>query len=190
MHAYSMVRALLRKPIFGEKMKAITLTLVSIILSSAIYANAPKAVLSWDTVHDDCRELAKKIKESKLPLKGLIVVSRGGMGPGLMLSHLLPMQNIQLVAVKSYSGKSRGNLELITHPEADKVGDGEGWLIVDDLLDSGKTVEYLQQQHFPKAQVAVVYVKPSGKKLIPDAIYVREFTQDTWIDFPWEVDPV
>ena len=47
-------------------------------------------------------------------------------------------------------------------PQADLMGDGTGILIVDDLVDSGKTLE-LVRSLYPKAHFATVYAKPSGQ---------------------------
>jgi len=63
------------------------------------------------------------------------------------------------------------------------AGDGDGWLVVDDLSDTGSTFRILRQ-HLPKAHYACVYVKPDARPVVDT--YVVEVSQDTWIDFPWE----
>ena len=64
------------------------------------------------------------------------------------------------------------------------MGDGTGILIVDDLVDSGKTRE-LVRRLLPKAHFATVYAKPHGKPQVDT--YVTEVSQDTWIFFPWDM---
>ena len=64
-------------------------------------------------------------------------------------------------------------------------GDGEGWLIVDDLVDTGKTAR-IAREMLPKAHFACVYAKPLGKPLVDT--YITEVSQDTWIYFPWDTD--
>jgi xanthine phosphoribosyltransferase len=66
----------------------------------------------------------------------------------------------------------------------DIVGDGEGVLIVDDLVDTGKTLEVVRER-MPKAHVATVYSKPMGRNMVDT--YVTEVSQDTWIFFPWDM---
>jgi xanthine phosphoribosyltransferase len=63
------------------------------------------------------------------------------------------------------------------------VVDDEGWLVVDDLVDTGRTAEVLRKL-MPKAHFAVIYAKPLGCPLVDT--YVTEICQDTWIYFPWE----
>jgi xanthine phosphoribosyltransferase len=63
-------------------------------------------------------------------------------------------------------------------------GDGEGFLLIDDLVDTGKTAKAVREM-VPKATFATVYAKPAGKDTVD--MYVTEVSQDTWIRFPWDM---
>lgn len=62
-------------------------------------------------------------------------------------------------------------------------GDGEGLLIIDDLVDTGGTARIVRQM-LPKAYFATIYAKPTGKILVDT--HITEVSQDTWILFPWD----
>ena len=62
--------------------------------------------------------------------------------------------------------------------------DGTGILVIDDLVDTGKTLE-LVRALYPKAHFATVYAKPSGRAMVDT--YITEVSQDTWIFFPWDM---
>src|SRR5439155_17284567 len=62
-------------------------------------------------------------------------------------------------------------------------GRGEGVLIVDDLVDTGKTAR-LVRDLLPAAHFACVYAKPMGRPLVDT--FITEVSQDTWIYFPWD----
>ena len=64
-------------------------------------------------------------------------------------------------------------------------GDGEGWLIVDDLVDTGRTARVVRDL-LPKAHFATVYAKPAGRPLVDT--FITEVSQDTWIFFPWDIE--
>ena len=64
------------------------------------------------------------------------------------------------------------------------VGDGTGVLIVDDLVDTGRTLEVVRAQ-MPRAHVATVYAKPMGRAQVDT--FITEVSQDTWIFFPWDM---
>ena len=59
----------------------------------------------------------------------------------------------------------------------------EGVLIVDDLVDTGKTAKMVREM-LPNAHFATIYAKPQGVPVIDT--YVTEVSQDTWIYFPWD----
>ena len=39
----------------------------------------------------------------------------------------------------------------------------------------------------PKAHFATVYAKPAGRPLVDT--FITEVSQDTWILFPWDIEP-
>ena len=61
-----------------------------------------------------------------------------------------------------------------------------GWLIVDDLVDTGETARALRKM-LPRAHFATAYAKPAGRPLVDT--FVTEVSQDTWIFFPWDMEP-
>ena len=75
-------------------------------------------------------------------------------------------------------------------PDGDKApaaaGDGEGFLIIDDLVDTGATARVVRGL-LPRAHFACVYAKPAGKVMVDS--FVTEVSQDTWIMFPWDTEP-
>jgi xanthine phosphoribosyltransferase len=60
---------------------------------------------------------------------------------------------------------------------------GQGLLVVDDLVDTGKTAKVVRDL-LPKAHFATVYAKPLGRPLVDT--FITEVSQDTWIYFPWD----
>jgi xanthine phosphoribosyltransferase len=56
-------------------------------------------------------------------------------------------------------------------------------LIVDDLVDTGKTAKIVREL-LPRAHFATVYAKPMGRPMVDT--FITEVSQDTWIFFPWD----
>ncbi len=140
----------------------------------------------WDEFHRDSRALVWKLAE--LPIsknkgwKGLVAITRGGLVPAAIVARELDIRLIETVCMVSYTDeKQRGDLRVLKGLDA--IADGEGWLIVDDLVDSGKTAATIKNLA-PKAHLATVYAKPQGRSLA-DTV-VTEVSQDTWILFPWD----
>ena len=76
--------------------------------------------------------------------------------------------------------RSRRASERLRSSEA---GDGQGMLVIDDLVDTGKTLQTVRKM-LPMAHFAAMYAKPAGKPLVDS--FVTEVSQDTWILFPWD----
>ena len=137
--------------------------------------------VSWEELHRTARALAWRLQD-KGPFKGLIAITRGGLVPAAIVARELDIRLIDTVSVKAYSAdKKVGSATVIKGVE----GDGEGWLIIDDLVDTGTTAKVVREM-LPKAHFATVYAKPAGRPMVDT--YVTEVSQDTWILFPWDVE--
>ena len=88
------------------------------------------------------------------------------------------------ISVKSYNHQTQAEPRVIKPPIAELTGDGSGVLIIDDLVDTGKTLEAVRSM-MPKAHVATIYAKPLGRNQVDT--FVTEVSQDTWIFFPWDM---
>ena len=64
---------------------------------------------------------------------------------------------------------------------------GQGWLVVDDLVDTGKTAKEVRAM-LPNAHFATIYAKPQGRPLTDTTI--GEVPQDVWVYFPWDTAPL
>lgn len=136
--------------------------------------------VTWEEIHRISKKLAMKLKE-KGPFKGIVAVTRGGMVPACLIARELDIRLIDTVSVSSYVHQEQSASKIIKN--ADLAGDGEGWLVVDDLADTGNTFRALREI-LPKAHFACFYVKPAGADTADT--YVSDVSQDTWIFLPWE----
>ena len=143
--------------------------------------------VSWDQMHRDSRALAWRL-DGKGPdagaWKAVVGITRGGLVPAMIVARELDIRRVDTISIKSYNHQTQGAPQVIKAPQADLMGDGSGILIVDDLVDSGKTLEVVRKL-YPKAHFATVYAKPSGKPQVDS--YITEVSQDTWIFFPWDM---
>jgi xanthine phosphoribosyltransferase len=143
--------------------------------------------VSWDQIHRDARALAWRL-DGHGPDKGawraVVAITRGGMAPAMIVARELDVRTVDTISVKSYSHQTQAEASVIKAPQADLMGDGTGILIVDDLVDSGKTLE-LVRRLYPKAHFATVYAKPQGRAMVDT--FITEVSQDTWIFFPWDM---
>jgi len=142
--------------------------------------------VSWDQLHRDARALAWRLESSgpEGGWRGLVAITRGGMAPAMIVSRELDIRTVDTISVKSYDHQTRTEAQVLKAPNAELMGDGAGILIVDDLVDTGKTLE-LVRDLYPNAHFATVYAKPKGRDMVDT--FVTEVSQDTWIFFPWDM---
>ncbi len=146
--------------------------------------------VSWEQFHRDAKALAWRLSPEKGRYKALICITRGGIVPAAIVARELEIRVIDTVCVASYHDyKDQGDLQVLKHISSDILelgGDGgEDILVIDDLVDTGKTAKCVREM-LPKAHFATVYAKPMGSSLIDT--YVTAVSQDTWIYFPWDLE--
>jgi xanthine phosphoribosyltransferase len=139
--------------------------------------------VTWDQLHRDAKALAWRLHEMS-PWKGIVAITRGGLIPAAIIARELECRLIESICIVTYDDERRGQPE-VTKP-AVAAGDGEGWLIIDDLVDTGTTAKVVRSL-LPKAHFATVYAKAAGKPVVDT--FITEVSQDTWILFPWDTEP-
>ncbi|SEQ70716.1 xanthine phosphoribosyltransferase [Loktanella sp. DSM 29012] len=149
--------------------------------------------ISWDQIHRDSRALAWRLDglgpEGEAGEKGggwraIVAITRGGMAPAMIVARELDIRTVDTISVKSYDHQEQSETKVLKMPDAEMMGDGTGILIVDDLVDSGRTLEVVREM-YPKAHFATVYAKPKGRPQVDT--FITEVSQDTWIFFPWDM---
>ena len=99
-------------------------------------------IISWPELHRDARYLCE-ILHGMGPWKGIIAITRGGLVPAALVARELDIRLIETVCITSYGTSSsieaeqqRGSLQVLKMIE----GDGDGFLLIDDLVYSGWTL--------------------------------------------------
>jgi xanthine phosphoribosyltransferase len=142
--------------------------------------------VSWDQFHRDARALAWRLHAAG-PFAAIVCITRGGLVPAAIVARELNVRIIETVCVVSYQNyQNEGELNVLKGVAQDITsmrGHGKGVLIVDDLVDTGKTARVVREI-LPDAHFATVYAKPMGRPLVDT--FVTEVSQDTWIYFPWD----
>ena len=135
--------------------------------------------ISWDQLHRDAKALSWRLHDGERKYQGIVAVTRGGLVPAAIIARELGIYHIDTVCITSYNWKEQGKASILKSIDHT----GEGLLIIDDLVDTGKTGQLVRQM-LPDAFFATVYAKPAGVPIV-DA-FVTEVSQDTWILFPWD----
>lgn len=145
--------------------------------------------LPYERFLDEVETLARLLEADDWRPDFLVGIGRGGLVPAAYLSH---RTGIQMLSVDHSSGEVGFGDELLDKL-AHKISDGLNMLIVDDINDSGGTIQYL------RAAIEAKTAKPEGLRVAVLVHNVRSRTkaeyhgseidrdQDKrWYVFPWE----
>jgi xanthine phosphoribosyltransferase len=142
--------------------------------------------VSWDQFHRDARALAWRLAEAG-PFEAMVCITRGGLVPAAIVARELGIRLIETICVASYNHTTQGDVQVIKSIASAVAGigsgRGKGVLVVDDLVDTGRTMKVVREL-LPEAHVATVYAKPMGRPMVDT--FITEVSQDTWIFFPWD----
>ena len=143
--------------------------------------------ISWDQLHRDSKALAWRLVDIQ-KWKGIVAITRGGLVPASIIARELEIRLVDTICISTYDWQKAGEVQVLKSVSMD---DGD-WLLIDDLVDTGKTAQVARDM-LPNAHFATVYAKPAGRPVVDT--FITEVSQDTWILFPWDtesqfIDPI
>jgi hypothetical protein len=150
-------------------------------------------VLTWDDIEAACARLAGEIRGGGLP-DVVVGVSRGGLVPAVLVSHLLGLRDLRPVSITRTRSDKAGAAKL----PAPAIGslaplghlEGLDVLVIDDVAGSGQTIAaasgLAMSMKVRRARTAVCVVNDAnwGGGPFPDHVAIHA---SRWIIFPWEV---
>jgi xanthine phosphoribosyltransferase len=145
--------------------------------------------LPYERFLEEVETLAQAIEADPWTPDVLVGIGRGGLVPAAYLSHRM---GIQMLSVDHSSGEAGFADELLDKLAA-KIGNGRRVLIVDDINDSGGTIQYLRAAIEAKTgdstglRVAVLVHNIRSKAKVEYHGSEIDRDQDKrWYVFPWE----
>ena len=159
--------------------------LLPLVAATSICSANEEVNISWDEVHDMVHQVSQQIDMSEYDL--LFGVSVGGLVPTTLFSLELGSKNVATVSARSYDGKKQGEIVVTNGPDKENLK-GKRILLIDDLVDSGNTIEVIRkalynEYNVAKVDVACLFMKPHSK-VTPDFFAKKS---NAWITFPWEI---
>lgn len=148
--------------------------------------------VSWSDYHKAIERLATRVHASGWRFNQIVCIARGGLRVGDTLSRIFKLP-LAIISTQSYGGEAgaeRGALTVAEQMTMTTPGLGDRVLLVDDLVDSGETLEVVQrhlQERFPaiaEIRTAVLWCK-AVSKVTPD-YYVEYLADSPWIHQPFE----
>lgn len=143
-------------------------------------------ILNYEEMTEAIFQLAKKINQSEIKFDRLVVLSKGGWVIARILIDFLRIKNISSLGLKTYAGvnQKRNNIEL--YQEIPNSLENENILLVDDVADSGVSLQhachYLSAKKIKNIKTVTLFYKK--KSVIKPDFFM--FETNKWVVFPFE----
>jgi len=151
--------------------------------------NLNKTYYTYTNIRKYVKNIAKQVKKGKWQPELIVGLTRGGLVPAVMLSHILDCK------MQALNWSTRDHVENCSDAAtAEDAVNGIKILIVDDICDSGKTFRTLKDDWgssvrdgiawHDSVRFATIDYKDSGD--FPVDYKVNSIDDDNWIIYPWE----
>ena len=149
--------------------------------------------VTWDQYNTLVERLALRVYESGYAFDQIICIARGGLRVGDVLSRIFE-QPLAILSTHSYTaegGTVRGELVIAEHMTMTRPRLGERVLLVDDMVDSGHTLQAVHRElprrlpHIESLKTAVLWWK--GASVFNPDYWVEHLPHSPWIHQPFEI---
>lgn len=145
-----------------------------------------KVFYSWNDFDDDIYILTNYIHANQWLPDYIVGVKRGGLIPAIKLSHIF---NKPLIMMSCQLRDNKDN-EVRLY-EVEQLPKNKNVLIVDDICDSGVTLQKIVHQLFTEGfsnvkTCSLIYNFAQDFRIDYCAREIDRFQDDRWIIFPWE----
>jgi hypoxanthine phosphoribosyltransferase len=143
-------------------------------------------VPTWSQIYDYLLALAQKIRLSSFRPDVVVAISRGGLIPARIMVDLLEARQLATIQIEFYIGLGETKEQPTLKQELALPVDGKRVLLVDDIADSGRSlqyaVNYLCGQGACEVKIATIYYKSCS--IVEPDFYEKK--TGCWVVFPWE----
>ncbi len=160
-----------------------------------------KQLVTWTDVEHHVQEILRQMQRDQWMPDYVVGLTRGGLVPANMISQYLdiPMHTLKV------NLRDHDYTESNTWMPVDAFNHTKEILIVDDINDTGSTLNWIKQDWqsgcLPNdplwtngiwnnnVRVAVLYDNESSRSELTvdySAVTINKAEEDVWIDFPWE----
>ncbi len=138
---------------------------------------------SWSQIDKACALLANKVLKDGFNPDTIVGLARGGLVPAVIMSHILEVKMFPI----SYSSKV-GNGEYKQYENTLPYIPGKNILLVDDIIDSGHTMQEIYYHYYPHYTVKIASLYWKEGAAIEPHYYWQSIPKDSdWIIFSWEI---
>lgn len=149
--------------------------------------------LTWNHIEKLCDSVVQQVIRSGFKPHAILAISRGGVIPATLITHQLQITPFYAVQLTSYTSDGKQTpVKVLSGQNFPYFDKGVKVLIIDEICDSGKTIEFLQSVYPNQIEngdyrIATLITKThkTPKHLWP-TYTANNVKEPAWIMFPWE----
>jgi xanthine phosphoribosyltransferase len=142
-----------------------------------------KAYYSWEQIEDMTQDILRQTRDKQFD--AVVGLTRGGLTPAVLVSQYLdiPMHTLK-ISLRDHVGEDN----VVEARENFGVNDGKHILVIDDINDTGATLNYLQESwgHDTVTYAVLINNEASDADVDYSSVDINKREDDVWIVFPWE----
>jgi len=148
----------------------------------------PCTITNWEYIYDLCRDVADDVKAAEFEPDVVVALARGGWFAGRCLCDFLGLDDLASLKIEHYVGTAQQSEEPeIRYPLADGAVEGKDVLVVDDIADTGQSLQTaadcVADQEPASVRTATLQLLDTSEHE-PDFVGER-LTEWTWVVYPW-----
>lgn len=143
-----------------------------------------KLYLSWTDITNQLTDIHNKTKHLDTN-SAVIGLSRGGLVPAVILSHLKNINCFYSCGIKSYSEFNKFSETMFQYPDKQTLLDKDVVYVVDDICDTGGTLKFIENYLLPIKMVSITLIYRTNEVFKPN-YFGTQLSDKRWVVFPWE----
>lgn len=143
-----------------------------------------KLFLSWDDVHNSLVDLHHKTKDFSSNA-AVIGLSRGGLVPAVIFSHLKGIDTFFTCGIKSYNEQNKTTEIMFQYPDKQTLTNKDVIYVIDDICDTGGTLKFIENYLLPLKIISITLIYRTNEQYRPN-YFGTQLSDERWVVFPWE----
>ena len=142
-----------------------------------------KAYYTWEQIESMTQDILRQTRDKQFD--AVVGLTRGGLTPAVLISQYLdiPMHTLK-ISLRDHVGEDN----VVEARENFGVNSGKNILVIDDINDTGATLNYLQESwgHDTVTYAVLINNEASDADVDYSSVDINKREDDVWIVFPWE----
>ncbi|WP_136687091.1 phosphoribosyltransferase [Halorhabdus amylolytica] len=148
----------------------------------------PCTIANWEYIYGLCRDVSDDVKADDFEPDVVVALARGGWFAGRILCDFLGLDDLTSLKIEHYVGTAaKADEPEVRYPMPEGSVAGKDVLIVDDIADTGQSIEHADeyvQEREPNAVRTATLQLLQTSEVEPDFVGER-LAEWTWVVYPW-----